>query len=364
MIAAALVVLAQPAATASIPIDYDRAVQARQAGHPNEALRILDRLRAAKPQDADIALQRGLALFQAGRRGEAKVEFRRTLLLAPTYDEARVGLARIAYGRGENDSAAAQLEPLAARGVPEARELLEQVQAAIKAVPPDWQVDVSTAYSSFKDGRADWVDVAIGARYRLSPTVRLTGSIQPSHRFGRTEVYSELGAEVDLAPNASVHGSVGFTPDADFRPGWRVSAGTRVKVREGDSATVVLFDVTQASYAVGDVQTLTPGIEQYFAGGRAWVTGQWINLVDENGRMRTGWSLRGDTLATDRLRLYAGYAHTPDTSAGRTIRTKTVFGGAAYNLSDRFSLNLSLAHEDRSIGSDRNVVALGFGAAF
>lgn len=363
---APIVVMAADAAPVlqQMPNDYDRAVEARRNARPNDALRILDRLRRTRPSDADVALERGLTLLQLGRIAEAEAEFVRTLRLAPTYDDARLGLARIAYGQGDYEKAAAGVEPLAASGNPEATELLSRVRAAMAAAPLDWQVNVSTTYSSFEGDRQDWVDTIIAARGRISPSAHLMGSIQPSRRFGRTEVYSEIGGELELADNASIHAAAGFTPDAQFLPSWRVTAGARVKVRDGRNATVLLLDVTQAHYAVGDVQTLAPGIEQYLGNGKTWLTGRWINVVDELGEMRTGWSLRGDTMLSDKFRIFAGYADVPDSSAGRTIDTHNVYGGAAYDLGNRYALTFTLGHEQRSIGADRTMGSLGLTMRF
>jgi hypothetical protein len=94
------------------------------------------------------------------------------------------------------------------------------------------------------------------------------------------------------------------------------------------------------------------------------VTARWINIFDENGRHQAGGLLRGDFLATDRLRLFAGAADAPDTSEGVVIDTFSLFGGLSYDLNDRITTRLSIAHENRETGADRLQVGLGLGTRF
>lgn len=135
-------------------------------------------------------------------------------------------------------------------------------------------------------------------------------------------------------------------------------------MRVGDGGTVLTLDAREAQYAAGDVQTLTPGVEQYFAGGRAWLTARWINVFDELGDHRSGYLARLDGYATDRLRLFAGFSDAADTSAGAVIDTKAVFGGVVLDVDEATTLRLSAARENRETGADRTEVSLGVGFAF
>jgi YaiO family outer membrane protein len=167
-----------------------------------------------------------------------------------------------------------------------------------------------------------------------------------------------------LAEGASAYVTLGGAPDADFRPEWQIGAGGSLRVRGGGTATALTIDARQAHYPAGDIQTVSPGVEQYFADGRAWLTGRWINVFDEQGNRQSGWLARGDVMATDRLRLFAGAADAPDVSEGVVVDTFSLFGGVAYDLSDRTSLRFSIAHEDRDTGSDRLQAAIGMGFRF
>ena len=123
------------------------------------------------------------------------------------------------------------------------------------------------------------------------------------------------------------------------------------------------IDGRHAEYPAGDVQLLTPGVEQYFAGGRVWVTGQWINVF-EDGRHESGWLVRGDWMPDGGTRLFAGVSDAPDLSEGIVVETFSVFGGVSIDVGRRATLRLSLAQEDRASGADRLTTALGLGTRF
>ena len=166
-----------------------------------------------------------------------------------------------------------------------------------------------------------------------------------------------------FAPGANVYVLIGGTPDADYRPEWQLGAGAAVRLHGGPYATVAQLDFRQADYPTGDVQTVTPGIEQYL-GGNAWVTVQWINVWDRF-RHSSGWLVRGDVMATDRLRLFAGAADAPDLDAGRGHRHVQPVRRRCRSTSAIISPCASaFAHDDPPGPADRDTLALGMGYRF
>jgi YaiO family outer membrane protein len=157
--------------------------------------------------------------------------------------------------------------------------------------------------------------------------------------------------------------SLGGTPDADFRPQWQIGAGGFARLFGGRSPTSLTIDARQARYAAGDIQTFNPGIEQYI-GDRFWLTARSINIFDEDGDHHSGVLLRGDFLAAQRLRLFAGIADAPDVSEGVVTDTFSWFGGLSFDLTDRLTGRISIAHEDRQTGADRLQIGLGLGTRF
>lgn len=340
---------------------YEEAVAARRAGKPEVAVALLRPIVAADPANADAQLQLGLSLLALDRLDEAEQAFRAALAVAPDYADARLGLARIAQRRGDRTTAIAELDR-----VDPAYADAAALRAQLAGAPPAdsrWQIDLDGSYSTLAGDRPDWRELALQVRHRLTSQTALTGDALVARRFDRTDAYGELRIDQRVSDAVTVYAAAGATPSAHFLPEWQVSLGGSARVHGGSDPTVLTLDARQASYLAGDVQTVSPGIEQYLAGGRVWLTGRWINIFDEGGRRSGGYLVRADALAGDRLRLFAGYGDAPDTSEGRVVATRTVFGGASVGLNERTTLRLSVAHEDRETGADRTQFSLGFGVS-
>ncbi len=365
IVALTLLLCSAPADAAAQPGPslYDQAVEARLAGNHARAFKLLEPLVAANPRDADAQLQLGLTLLGLGRLDEAEAAFRRTLAVAPDYADARLGLARIEQRRGNWPAAEAELDR-ADIAHPETGALRRQIQAGSAAAKYNrWRIDVDGAYAFLKQDQPDWKEGSARATYRPLGGTATSGAVEASHRFGLTDVYGEVRVDHRFAENSgSAYIFVGSTPSADFRPEWQLGVGGQVRVRPGQAATLLTLDARQSRYRIGDIQTLSPGVDQYVANGRAWISARWINIFDQDGRRHSGWLLRGDVLATDRLRLFAGAADAPETGDGFVLDTSSLFGGLAYEVTERLSIRASLGHEDRDKGADR--LQLGFGAGW
>ena len=71
-------------------------------------------------------------------------------------------------------------------------------------------------------------------------------------------------------------------------------------------------------------------------------------IVDQQDEERAyGWSLRFDAALGDRYSVYAGYATAPETIAGVTVDTDSLFLGAKLSLSPRYDLRFGYARDDR-----------------
>ena len=360
---AAVLCTTTPALAQNVEEDYRAGVAARLGGDPARAAEKLAGVTAVQPANADAHLQLGLALLALDRLDEAERSFRRTLEIAPGYSDARVGLARVLERRGERVAALAELERVG-RPNAEADALAARLRRGdVEAPAPRWRLDLDGTYSALT-GADDWRELGIGVRYQATPATALGLGIEAARRFGRDDVYGEARVEKRFADGLSAYLLAGGTPGADFRPRWQIGAGGSVRLHGGPYATVVRLDARQANYPSGDIQTLTPGIEQYL-GGSAWVTGQWINVFESRtGRHAIGWLARGDIMVTERARLFAGAADAPDLSEGVVVETFNLFGGVSLDLDDHHSFRLSFAREDRATGADRTTVSLGLGLRF
>jgi YaiO family outer membrane protein len=349
-------VLASPASAQTAEQDHQAGIAARRSGDPAEALRRLERALESEPDNSDIHLQIGLAQLALGRLDEAEAAFRRTLELAPDYEDARLGLARVALRRGDGAAAKAELDRVA-RGGAEVRLLRRQIASSAWR----WRLDMEASYTGV-DRQSDWQSAAINLQHRISPGTILALASETTRRFDETDTYTEARVDRRFAPGGNVYALAGATPDADHRPGWQAGLGASIRVHGGGLATAVQLDLRQAHYRSGDIQTLNPGFEQYF-GGRFSITGRWINVWDRQ-RHSAGWLARADYSPSDRLRLFAGIADAPDLSEGTVIETSSLFGGVAYDVSDRLSLRLALARDDPEGPSDRSTLSIGLGHRF
>lgn len=341
-------------------VAYEQAVAARLAGRPEEAVRLLEPLVAAEPGNADAQVQLGYAYLALDLLDQAQRAFDAALAVAPDYADARLGRARIAQRRGQRDAALGELATVDPAN-PDAQALRAQIEAEPRAAR--WALDVDGGYAFVEGPQPDWKEASVQLRHNATAQTAVAARIEYSNRFDQTDVYLEGSLEHEVADGARIYVLFGGTPGANFRPQWQVGAGAAVRVRSGGDATVLTIDGRAADYLSGDVQTLSPGIEQYFAGGRAWVTARWINVFDEAGH-HSGYLLRGDVQPSEDVRLFAGFSNAPDTSEGVVLDTSSYFGGVSFELGQGITARASVSFEEVETGTDRTQVGAGLGWRF
>ena len=331
VILAALAALALPsAALAQQASAYDQAVAARLDGRPAEAAALLRAWLAEHPGDVDARLHLAYAELALGNLDEAEAGFRAVLAAAPDYADARTGLAQVDARRAD--------------GGPSQRA----------------ELTIEGALSALEGAASDWHEA--GFRLRLptgAATIIESGAAYYS-RFGLEDV--ELaGAVVHRAgEDLWLRADASATPSADFRPRWGVGAGLDWRLRGGPAATVLTLGARHQAFPLQHVTTISPGLVQYFAGGRAWITARAFGVIPEGRDLQLGWLLRGDLAPADRYRLFAGIADGPDTDLGVVTDVTSLFGGFELPLGDRFGLIGSVGREWREAGADRTDFRMGF----
>jgi YaiO family outer membrane protein len=361
---------AQPGAEAQQLVGAARAAQAR--GEPASALVALERAAALAPDDAEILRLLGVAQGQAGRTDAALATLGRAQQIAPDDADVKLALAQVHYYRGDSRKSLQLAEEVltAAPTNEDARDLVGRARRAVREAGARWHVDLYGSYSDFDDdSRRRWLESGLSVGLRVDEQLRVNGRVDIAERFGLTDVALEAGVDRRFGGHSSFTLAAGVTPGADFLPEWAVRGGIRTRAWQGDGGTgvgpgILTLDARYAEYRSGSVETLSPGIEQYFAGGRIWATGRLIFTWDENGDRQTGWLVRGDGQVSDQLRLFAGYADAPETSENVTLSTRTLFGGAVVDLSDSYTLRLDYARDDRERSYVRNAFTLGLGVRF
>ena len=346
---------ASPLSAQTAPTAYDQGVAARRAGDNGRAIVLLEQAVREVPDSADAHVQLGYALLAQGRLDAADLAFGDALRLAPAYDDARIGQALIAERKGAFDRARVLVAPVAA-----ANEDANNLRRRLAAVRGErrWSVDVDGGLTRLGRGQPDWRQLDVQVAHRRDSGTRLAGRIESARRFGRSDVYGEVRGEVPVGAGSSAYLLAGGTPGADFRPRWQIGAGGRARIGGGAAPTVLTLDARHASYRSGKTTLINPGIEQYIGGGKAWLTLQSINLIDD-GDLLSGGLGRVDAMASDQLRLFAGAANAPDVDQGIVSRTRSLFAGAALDLGDKATVRMSISRDRPTIGADRTGLSVG-----
>lgn len=320
---------------------YQEGVNLRLDGRPAEATVIFSQALALQPDHVDLLLQQGLALSASGRDNEAVPVLERVLQLAPNYTDAQEALARIE-----------------ARSLPPQESALP---ASSSSLEPRFRLDMGASHSHLSGGRPFWKEGSFRLAYKASPDTTISGGVDISRRYNNTDTYGELRVDHRLAERSSGYAYAGGTSNARFLP--KVAAGLggqyRLNKSAGFHSTHALLNVRFARYNTGDTWSANAGIVQYLSEDRVWITATSINTRDENRRFQSGFSLRMDWQAKPDLRVLAGFANAPESSDGITLRTRTYFAGAVYDVSPVFGLNLNVSHDKLSGIYDRNTVSVG-----
>lgn len=292
--------------------------------------------------------------------------------IAPADEDSAAELLQVAQAQG--DGATGDVSLLSAElqtgQEPSLRLTLEPLPPSLrpKLEPivnlPRLQLDLELSHSRIEGGQPHWREGSIQLSYRAKPSRAVSATAELSKRFGLTDLYGELRLNEQLSAGTSLYLAVGGTPDARFRPKWQIQGGGSIRINGGPRATILTLDARQGRYSGGDVQSVAPGVEHYVAGGRAWLSGRWINVFDERGQHRSGWLARGDVMLNDRFRLFLGAADAPDSSEGVVIQTSSVFAGAVLEMSRTRLIRFSVTREDRGAAGNRVQIGAGLGLRF
>jgi YaiO family outer membrane protein len=363
-----------------------------------EALARLRRARDLDPANDDVRLGLARVLGWSGQTDAAEREVSVVLARRPGNSEARILKARFAYYQGRLAEAEETLGGVLEREPEklEALELMGDVKMAAgqtpmahdfyrraldiapnspaigrkleQSRPMPWRFDTGYSYSNFsRENRDDWHEGFVQLRYEPSSGTGLLGRVQVSQRFDEEDVLLAAGADHRLSEWLSGYLLFGITPDADFLENWLISGGASVRLwsQLGDlGATVLTLDAKRSNYDTGDVDTISPGLQQYLYAGRIWLTGRWINTFNEDNDWTTGWLAKLDWRASEAFLFNVGAADAGETVAGETVDTRSYFLGVVVGLPAGLGLRFDYLYEDREDSYIRHVFALGLTQRF
>ena len=358
-----------PASAEQVDALYSAGVAARHDQRFDEAASLLTRAARLQPENADIWVQLGFAESAAGRLDEAQAAFEQAVFLAPNYVDAHLGLARLAFWQSDLD-AAGQLLATARRFDPGNEEaiLLEQQLAGARATSDrPWRFDMGVSASDLSGVLPAWKEGTIALSRKVSPQMTVAAAVRSAERFGAVDSYFESRVDYRFNQKISAWLFAGSTPSADFLPKNALGTGASAKVGQDEGwfgPAILSGEIAYFYYRDDNIIRINPALQLYLFERRAWVTVQAIATSSETAGRTGGYVARGDLQLDDRLRIFAGYGDAPDLSDGRTIPSRSIFGGIAITLSDRVSVVLSATRTELEGAYSRNEAGLGISAAF
>ena len=336
------------------------------AGNFAAAEAAVEAVLARQPQNVDALTLAGRLAYYRKDYQAARRRFESALAAAPDDPDALLGLGDTLRAEGDEGAAEAAYRK-AETAAPGSREIAERL-AHRPPVPKRWRLDAAFSYSRLsRVPTPDWKETFDQLGYFFDNGDIVHGRVEASERFGQYDAYLEGGLDHRFDDRLAGYAYVGGTPAAHFREHIAGLGGGGYKALDGGdllNATVLTFDGKVADYSTGDVETVKPGIQQYFFKGRFWATAQSITTRDENGHLQQGWLLRGDVIPVERLIVFVGLAEAPETSDNVTARTRSQFAGGAIEITDDLVLRLDYLREDRARSYLRQAVTLGVAVRF
>lgn len=342
------VAVVEAAATADPVLDAAR--RARLEGRSEEAVEALRGLAAQRPGDADVWLNLGLAYSAAGRLREADEALSTALALAPTYREAQLASARVAWFRGDAALARTRLAPLLAAGDTEAQTLKTQIDNAQRETPSQGRIDLSYAESRLSRGLGRWTLASASLSRSSGSGASVALRAERTERFGDVDTYLEAGVS-RASGSTELHAAFGGAPNADYRPEVAVSAGgLRSYSARGAWTIRAGADAAWSRFGVGDVRSVQP-LLVLNRGGRFDLALRGVATLDERDELRTGYAVRAGWRPAPRLRLELGWADAPESSEGVTIPVTGLSASIQVDVGIANSLRADALHEDRGVYS-------------
>jgi YaiO family outer membrane protein len=354
------------AQTASTDRDTSIAVaRAALARHDfRSATAALEKVRGANPDDPEILRLLGSSYAFDRRYDEAIQILERARSLAPADLDVRAALARAYLWSGRRRAAASEVEAIETRDPTNAeakaiRAQLTETETQLEARPRSAGIAFSQSVAGVEldsGPERTWWTTAFGLFGSVAEGAILAGEVEREDRGVAIDTHLLARLDYRFSPQLRGYVAAGATPDADFRERWSLRGGI-----EGDvlSNLAIGADLRHASYGSANVTAFEPLARLRVPRLRGSATVRMINLWDEAGTHRSGWSGRLDTDLPDGSTLFAGAATYPDTEAGITRRVRSVFVGAALPIAERVTFRTTGEYERRADSYTRKSLTFG-----
>ncbi|MFD2174722.1 YaiO family outer membrane beta-barrel protein [Rhodobacter lacus] len=352
------------AAQAEQPL-YERAVAARAAQDHATAAQLFEAVLRREPRNADALVLLGYSRLALDQPDAARTAFEAALRLAPDYQDARLGLAQIAF-RNANRAGASDLVNIVLAAQPDSAEALA-LRARLDAPPPlRWRLDLGGEYHDLSAGRHPWHEAITTLSYAFGQGTAISGTLRHADRGALDDTQVLVRLTHAFSPRLTVYGLIGAAPDADFLPKRTFALGGNVRLWHEDSLPAALwvnFEAKQESGVEGKVLTTRIGPRLVLYDDALAVSVDWLHGKGEAGTRYNGALVRLEGQINDRLRGVVGYAYAPEIDRTNVIRAQGWFAGLSYDIDDSLTLRATLARETRD-AYDRNTLAIGLTKRF
>ena len=327
-------------------------------GAIEEAATRLQSLSATAPDNREIEGLRARVLLLQGHAGEAEAAFAALVASDSSDVDAVLGLGDARRARGREKAA---LEAYQTAHVldPASADVRQRLEAP---APKFWRLDIDGNYSTLTGSQPNWSEASIALSRALGPDTTLTARFFAAARFDHSDQQAGLSIAHKFSDRFSGYAFASVTPDADFLPQYAIGGGGAFVVSKGDARFGPLsatFDLKYEHYSDGNVETVSPGLQQSLWSDNLVLTAKWINVFDQQQHHAGGYLVRADWSVVDRLRVFAGYSDALEPSDGVMIPTRSAFGGLSFDVNERLTLRTNFAHEERENAYNRDVYGVG-----
>lgn len=328
----------------------DRARTARLSGDCAKAKQILSAELFAYPDDPDLWLEKSYCETASGKYTDARQSLEQAQRLAPDYLDVLLALARLDFYEGNYQSAEARLGQL--EDTPETADLKSRIsRARAEQHKTMLRADLSVGKSFLSKGLADWDYALATLSVRTSPKATFYASTEYNKRFGVEDIYYEAGLSRSLGKRLSGYVSAGGTPDSDYRPKLKVSAGLEgwlVPPRETSGGAYATLSTSVADYELGSVSTIMPALYYATPGDAARIGVKYVHVIDENGKTRTGEIIDALFNASPSARFGMTAGRAPENSDGQTLTVTSLSAWAGWRFANTSELRCAVIREERT----------------
>jgi YaiO family outer membrane protein len=228
---------------------------------------------------------------------------------------------------------------------------IDHAPAAFHCAEPEapHRIDFTASNSPLTKGYPDWSSLSLSYGQRSGCATNLA-SLEYAERFGRSDVYGEIGWSRRLSPSIAVSGFIGTTADADFLP----QIAIRLEAEQRIGAFGWAVQGRGLHYKVEDIGVFEPRFTYFFGKQDSFIRLKLPIAVSRNSvssGIGVGVEINSEHAGTWR----AQWSNAPETSAGTVLRVETVGAGIGWPLSETRSIRLDALYEDRGNFSRREL---------